>query len=499
MGELIRVLHVEDESDIVELTRMHLERKVEGERFDIESVREASEGLERLSETEFDCVISDYEMSGMNGIEFLKRVREEYPNLPFILFTGRGSEEIASDAISAGVTDYLQKGGSEKYDILANRMRNYVERRHAQREHQRQLNAIETAQEGISFLDGDGRFVYVNEAYADMYGYEPEEMVGENWELIYKNEAVERVEEEILPKVEEEGSWRGETTGLRSDGSSFVEDHTLAVTEEGGLICTVRDITDRKRRERRFEAIFHNTYTFVGLLEPDGTVLEANRTALSFGGLDRDEVVNKPVWETYWFQLEGARETAREAVEHARNGELFRDEVRVQGSDRTAVTDFTVRPVTDENGEVTLLVPEGRDITERKEYVRRLETLTDNLPGMVYRCKNEPGWSMENVRGEVEGLTGYTRSALETQDSIFGREVIHPDDREYVWEAVQDAVGDRESFEITYRIVTEDGKTVRVLERGQGIYASDGEVEAIEGFIMDITTGNLKGIASRRS
>jgi len=146
MGELIRVLHVEDESDIVELTRMHLERKVEGERFDIESVREASEGLERLSETEFDCVISDYEMSGMNGIEFLKRVREEYPNLPFILFTGRGSEEIASDAISAGVTDYLQKGGSEKYDILANRMRNYVERRHAQREHQRQLTAIETAQ-----------------------------------------------------------------------------------------------------------------------------------------------------------------------------------------------------------------------------------------------------------------------------------------------------------------------------------------------------------------
>lgn len=66
-------------------------------------------------------------MPGQNGIEFLETDREEYPNLPFILYTGKGSEEVASDAISAGATDYLQKGsGTDQYQLLANRTPNAV-------------------------------------------------------------------------------------------------------------------------------------------------------------------------------------------------------------------------------------------------------------------------------------------------------------------------------------------------------------------------------------
>jgi len=113
----------------------------------------------------------------------------------------------------------------------------------------------------------------------------------------------------------------------------------------------------------------------------------------------------------------------------------------------------------------------------------------DNLPGMVYRCKNEPGWPMENVRGEVEEVTGYTGSTLENQKDIYGKEVIHPDDRDEVWESVQDALEKRDTFEITYRIITRDGDTKWVFERGQGIYTSDDEVEAIEGFIMNTERG----------
>lgn len=81
-----------------------------------------------LADAEFDCVVSAHEMPGRNGIEFLELVREEYPDLPFVLFTGKGSEAVASDAISAGVTDYLQKGsGTEQYELLANRIVNAVD------------------------------------------------------------------------------------------------------------------------------------------------------------------------------------------------------------------------------------------------------------------------------------------------------------------------------------------------------------------------------------
>ncbi|MFB6253055.1 MAG: response regulator, partial [Halobacteriaceae archaeon] len=112
----IRVLHIDDEPDFASMVATFLER--EHEALTVETATNASEGLDKLAETEIDCVVSDYDMPGANGIELLEIVRENYPDLPFILFTGKGSEEVASDAIVAGVTDYLQKGsGSENYEL----------------------------------------------------------------------------------------------------------------------------------------------------------------------------------------------------------------------------------------------------------------------------------------------------------------------------------------------------------------------------------------------
>ncbi|MFB6128919.1 MAG: response regulator [Halorhabdus sp.] len=120
----INVLHVDDEPDLAALTADMLERDDE---IAVETATSASEGLDRLADGHFDCLVSDYAMPGIDGIEFLEAVRAEYPDLPFILYTGEGSEEIASEAITAGATDYLQKGGgTEQYDLLANRIHNAV-------------------------------------------------------------------------------------------------------------------------------------------------------------------------------------------------------------------------------------------------------------------------------------------------------------------------------------------------------------------------------------
>jgi len=95
----------------------------------------AAAGLDRLERERFDAVVSDYEMPGMDGIEFLGRVRERDPELPFVLFTGRGSEDLASRAIAAGVTEYVRKGGgTDQYDLLTRRVELAVGRRRAERE-----------------------------------------------------------------------------------------------------------------------------------------------------------------------------------------------------------------------------------------------------------------------------------------------------------------------------------------------------------------------------
>ena len=129
-GDTIHILHVDDDTRLTKLVSRFLQK--DDDRFAIRTAASAEEGLERLTDEvseEFDCIVSDYEMPGENGIEFLRAVREEYPDLPFILYTGKGSEEVASEAIRAGVTDYLQKeAGPDQYTLLSNRVRNAVER-----------------------------------------------------------------------------------------------------------------------------------------------------------------------------------------------------------------------------------------------------------------------------------------------------------------------------------------------------------------------------------
>ncbi|TSD13505.1 hypothetical protein DP107_11810 [Haloglomus irregulare] len=127
-------------------------------------------------------------------------------------------------------------------------------------------------------------------------------------------------------------------------------------------------------QENLYELIFNQTFHFIGILEPDGTLIDANDAALSFGGLTREDVVGKPFWETYWWQLsDGTQAQLRDAIDRAADGEFVRFAVEVQGADRTAIIDFSLRPVSNEHGEIILIVPEGRDITEPKEREQQLQ------------------------------------------------------------------------------------------------------------------------------
>ncbi len=272
MTDSIRVLHVDDEPGFAEMAGEFLER--EDDRIEVVTATNTSEAGSTLGDGDVDCVVSDFDMPGQTGIEFLEAVREDHPDLPFILFTGKGSEEVASEAISAGATDYLQKeAGTDQYTILANRVLNYVDTARAKSHRKRQLDAIEAAEEGISILDADGEFIYVNEAYADLYGYGPDELVGEHWRVLYPDDAVSRVRNEILPPVEDAGVWSGRTTGLRAGGETFAEDHTLALTENDELVCTVRDVTQSRERGQALAAL-HDAATDLEASDTEGEVYE---------------------------------------------------------------------------------------------------------------------------------------------------------------------------------------------------------------------------------
>ena len=138
---------MDDDPGFSDLAAELLER--EDEELAVETATSASEGLDRLADGGFDCVVTGYDMPGRDGIEFLEAVREEHPELPFVLFTGKGSEAVASETISAGVTDYLQKeAGTEQYAVLATRIRNVVTRYRRERELQRNSDASRCCSNG---------------------------------------------------------------------------------------------------------------------------------------------------------------------------------------------------------------------------------------------------------------------------------------------------------------------------------------------------------------
>ncbi|MFB6301464.1 MAG: PAS domain S-box protein [Haloferacaceae archaeon] len=168
--ESISVLHVDDEPELAEMTADMLSR--EDDRFEVVTATNATDGLDLFTQQEFDCVVSDYEMPRQNGIEFLEAVRETYPDLPFILYTGKGSEEIASDAIAAGATDYLQKGsGTDQYELLANRIRNAVAQYQSERSRQWLAELAENTDRVLfSFTADWERLLFVSSAYEDLWG-----------------------------------------------------------------------------------------------------------------------------------------------------------------------------------------------------------------------------------------------------------------------------------------------------------------------------------------
>jgi len=176
----MRVLHVDDEQTQVELAVEFFERA--DAEFDVETATSVEEGLAVLAEQDIHCVISDYDMPGMDGLEFFEAVSTEYPGVPFILFTGQGGEAVASEAVSAGVTDYIEKeGNADQYDRLVDRVREVgtaggrppdgVDFPVDQYD-----RLLEVLPAGV-YVTRDREFVYVNATFADLFGYTPEALL----------------------------------------------------------------------------------------------------------------------------------------------------------------------------------------------------------------------------------------------------------------------------------------------------------------------------------
>lgn len=247
MAAPIRVLCVDDEQELAAVVAQYLNDNAEDMTATMATDGEGA--LATLASEHIDCVISDYQMPGMDGLELLETIRSTYPEMPFILFTGRGSEDVAGNAVRAGVSDYIPKTtGTDQFELLENRVRNVVERHHARQTTRELFNA---ATDAIFVHDREtGEIVDVNEAGAELWGAQPGELIGQTpGDLIAEDTDVLG----WLPADDSSAAPRDwECTD--ADGDPFwaeVRVRTARIDGEEQLLSVCRDVTRRKDREHR--------------------------------------------------------------------------------------------------------------------------------------------------------------------------------------------------------------------------------------------------------
>jgi len=237
----LSILHVDDDPNLGGLVKTYLERGSNDVDCTVTTETSPTDALDRIRSggPEFDCVVSDYNMPEMNGIDFLEAVRETHPELPLLLFSGEETNDVAAEIIRAGVTDYLRKGtGTDQYTMLIRRVEHAVEGGG-------QFDPeAETELDGVGVVGTDERFEEADDTYASFYGYDPEDVEGKHWTELHPEEEVEHIRTHVLPVVRRGGEWSGRSRGLRSDGSTFTESKMVTALDDGRLLIAVSELDD---------------------------------------------------------------------------------------------------------------------------------------------------------------------------------------------------------------------------------------------------------------
>jgi PAS domain S-box-containing protein len=418
--------------------------------------------------------------------------------------TDQGSREDELEAVRAdgstfyakGVNSYLRDEDGNPIGVIASFF-DTTERREREAKLQIQSAAMEASMDGISILNEAGEYVYMNQAHADVFGYDADELLGSTWRRLYHDNETARIEQEVFPVLEHEGEWRGETVGKRRDGTPVHQEITLSLLDDGKLICTNRAITERKKREQELEQTNTVLRTIVETL-PMGVLVEDTK---------RDVLMaNDRLGETLGIPIDGEELIGRDCATAA-------EEIKSRFTDPEAFIEATSERLeqrelvqkeelhlTDgrvvERDYVPYTLPEGdaslwlyRDVTTRKQQSQELEQANEFL-SQTQTVADVGGWEFdlqtESLRwtDEVYRIHGVNMDFEPTiEDTV---EFYHPEDRATIRDAIERVTTEGEPYDLELRIVTADDEMRWVRARGEP-RAKDGEIVGVRGTFQDIT------------
>ena len=420
----IKTLIVDDEETLLEQAEVFLKER--DEQIQVQTVSSAEKALKILEEEEFDVIVSDYQMPDTDGLELLKEIKSEKDfDIPFIMFTGKGREDVAVKALNLGADRYVQKGGDPEiqYDILMEAIKQAYEHSKAE-EKVVELNSLLRSIRNVNQL-------IVQEDNL-------ESLMKKSAEILLETRGYMNISIALLED-------RGKIKPFVQSGFHEKRDWEIAPDEKGDAPKCFLDVVNSKsmvhvKESHEYcpdchhfeEDIAHQTLLVPLLLEDEliGILSICHKQERTFSEEEKDLL-----------------------QEVADDLSLAYDKLITE--------------------------------TKLKESRERFETLSDSVPGIIYLCKNDERWTMLFINEAVKDITGYSKGKF-LQDEISFTELYHPEDQEDIFRKVEEAVESNSSFHLVYRINNAEGDTLWLEEFGKAIY-EDGNARYLVGSVHDIT------------
>jgi PAS domain S-box-containing protein len=382
-NERTRILLVEDDTAHVYLVCRAFEPLAA--EFELTVAVTLADARVRLEESTFDLVISDLRLPDGKGTALLSD-NDNRQAIPQMVVTAAGNEEEAVEAMKAGAMDYVVKSRENFADMphLARRTLREWRRRSEQKRADERLqmlsSVVEQSSEGMAVVDTAGNALFVNEAFAAMHGYTPDELLGKHLSIFHTPEQMPEVDAANKQTLET-GRFSGEIWHSRRDGSVFLGlmQNSVLRDESGNVIAmigTMRDITDRKRMETQYRNLVEREKDIIYSLDLEANVTFINPAAEQILGYTPEELIGMNLLD---FVPEESREkTAVDRQRLLETGEIVAEAVAVDRQGRRRHVEFS-STVIHEGGKVVGTQGIIRDVTHRKQAEEELRKARDEL------------------------------------------------------------------------------------------------------------------------
>lgn len=396
--------------------------------------------------------------------------------------------EVIVQGIAADITERIEskkalKQSEEKYRLL-----------------------VENQTDLLVKVDGHGRFLYVSDTYCDLFGKTSEELLGKQFIPLVHEDDKDATLREMEKLNRPPHTCYIEQRAFTKKGWRWLAWSDKAMVDEKGncteIIGVGRDITDKKeaeialkRSENRFRTILEEMHFLALIIDKTGYITFANKAFLRCTKFRLSEIKGKRFSEFLSNKPLGEKQKQafNQLVHNKRVPREMETEI-ITREGETKIIKWSNKTSRDNLSGNTIVISIGEDIT-MKHYAKRkldenekmLSNLLGNLQGVVYRCKNDKHFTMNYMGGAVKELLGYAPGEILNNHIISFAEIIHKDDRQRVFEEVNQAISKKERFTLEYRIVTKNQQVKYLWEQGLKVKEEYDEQLYIEGYLSDIT------------